>query len=313
MDVEANDLLLFARIVEAGSFSRAAERLDVPKSTVSRRLALLEEQLGERLLQRTTRRLVVTEFGAILLEHARRVADEVEAAGALAQHRQLEPNGKLRVSAPPDFANAGLNEVMALFLERYPQVTLEMDLSARRVDLVAENFDIAIRMGDLPDDATLSARPITLEQLALYAAPAYLARHGIPEHPDDLLRHDVLCILSRYGGSAPWVLTRGKQQWERALPARLTANSPDLLARIAARGAGIAISSTLFAEPYLQTGELVRVLPEWEMPRASGWAVFPSRKLMPAKTRAFLELLESRCREAGRGPSRPAIADGALR
>jgi len=311
MDVEPNDLLLFARIVEAGSFSRAAERVDLPKSTVSRRLALLEDRLGERLLQRTTRRLVVTEFGAILLEHARRVADEVEAAGALAQHRQLEPSGKLRISAPPDFANAGLNEVVARFLARYPMVTLEMDLSPRRVDLVAENFDIAIRMGDLPDDATLSARPITLERLALYASPGYLARHGIPEHPDDLLTHDALCILSRYGGSAPWVLVRGKVRWERALPARATANSPDLLARIAARGAGIAISSELFAEPYLRAGELVRVLPEWEMPTANGWAVFPSRKLMPAKTRAFLEMIGTMCREAGHDPFMQPSGPGA--
>ena len=308
MDVEPNDLLLFARIVEAGSFTRAADRVNLPKSTVSRRLALLETTLGERLLQRTTRKLVVTEFGASLYEHARRLADEVEAAGALAQHRQGEPSGKLRISAPGDFANSSLNHVIARFLERYPSVTLEMDLTPRRVDLVAENFDIAIRMGDLPDDATLSARPFILEQPGLFASPAYLARHGIPEHPDDLATHDVLCILSRSGGPMPWTLIRGKVRWQRALPSRLTANSPDLLARIAARGAGIALSSTLFAEPYVQTGELVRVLPEWEMPTANGWAVFPSRKLMPAKTRAFLAMMEETCTAHGHGPEQIAAA-----
>ena len=311
MDVEPNDLLLFARIVESGSFSRAAERVKLPKSTVSRRLALLETTLGERLLQRTTRKLVVTEFGASLYEHARRLADEVDAAGALAQHRQGTPSGKLRISAPGDFANS-LNDVIARFLARYPQVALELDLSPRRVDLVAENFDIAIRMGDLPDDATLSARPITLEQPGLYAAPGYLAIHGIPEHPDDLAAHDLLCILSRSGGAVPWVLARGKLRWERALSARVTANSPDLLARIAARGAGIALSSTQFAQPYMQTGELVRVLPEWEMPSANGWAVFPSRKLMPAKTRVFLDMMQEACREHGHaqlaGPGANAAA-----
>lgn len=297
MDVEPNDLLLFARIVEAGSFSRAAERVQLPKSTVSRRIALLEQKLGERLLQRTTRKLVLTEFGASLLEHARRVAEEVDAAGALAQHRQGEPSGKLRLSVPGDFANIGMHEVIARFIARYPAVSLEMDLSPRRVDLIAENFDIAIRMGDLPDDASLHARPINVEHFGLYAAPAYLARHGLPEHPDDLLRHDLLCMLSRYGGATPWVLTRGKLRWERQLPARLTANSPELLARIAARGAGIAASSRTFAGPYVQTGELVRVLPEWDLPTASGWAVFPGRRLMPAKTRAFLDLMEEMCRE----------------
>ncbi|MFL6675281.1 MAG: LysR substrate-binding domain-containing protein [Massilia sp.] len=300
MDVEPNDLLLFARIVEAGSFSQAALRVDLPKSTVSRRIALLEAKLGERLLQRTTRKLVVTEFGASLLEHARKVVEEVEAAGALVQHRQLEPSGRLRISLPGDFANMGLNDVIARFMARYPAVTLELDLSPRRVDLVAENFDIAIRMGDLPDDSSLHARRVVLERFGLYAAPSYIAQRGLPEQPDDLLEHDLLCILSRSGGAAPWVLTRGKVRWERELPARLSANSPDLLTRIACSGAGIAASSDLFAGPHVRKGELVRVLPEWDLPVATGWAVFPGRRLMPAKTRAFLDMVEEMCCE-GKG------------
>jgi DNA-binding transcriptional LysR family regulator len=188
---------------------------------------------------------VLTEFGASLLEHARKVAEEVEAAGALAQHRQAEPSGKLRISVPNDFANIGMTELIATFCERYPAVTLELDLSPRRVDLVAENFDIAIRMGDLPEDSTLAARRVAVERFGLYAAPKYIAQHGLPEHPDDLLGHDLLCILSRSGGRpAPWKLTRGKTQWEREMLPRLTANSPELLARIACSGAGIAASST---------------------------------------------------------------------
>ena len=317
MDVEPNDLLLFARIVEAGSFSRAAERVHLPKSTVSRRIALLEQQLGERLLQRTTRKLMVTEFGASLYEHARAVAEQVEAAGALAQHRQGEPSGKLRISAPHDFANIGMHEVVARFIALYPNVSVELDLSPRRVDLIAENFDIAIRMGDLPDDTSLNARPINLQHFGLFASPGYLATHGIPEQPDDLLRHDVLCMLSRNGGSVPWVLTRGKARWERQLHARLNANSPELLARIAAGGAGIAGSSTTFAEPYLITGQLVRVLPEWDLPAASGWAVFPGRRLMPAKTRAFLDMMGEACRAAGHldrvsGDGSPSLRPDAL-
>jgi DNA-binding transcriptional LysR family regulator len=300
MDIEPNDLVLFARIVEAGSFSKAAERIGQPKSTVSRRISLLEAKLGERLLQRTTRKLVVTEFGASLLEHARKVAEEVEAVDALAQHRQAEPSGKLRISLPGDFANLGLVEVIRRFVDKYPAVALELDLSPRRVDLVAEGFDIAIRMGDLPDDATLSARRVAFERFGLYAAPSYIALAGLPEHPDDLLDHELLCMLSRTGGPTPWVLTRGKVKWERELPARLTANSPDLLARIACSGAGIAASSGLFAEPYVRKGELVRVLPEWELPPVTGWAVFPGRRLMPAKVRAFLDMTEQMCCEEAR-------------
>jgi DNA-binding transcriptional LysR family regulator len=295
MNVEPNDLLLFARIVEAGSFSMAAQRLDLPKSTVSRRIAMLEASVGERLLQRTTRRLMLTEFGASLLEHARKVAEEVEAAGALAQHRQAEPSGKLRISMPQDFANVVMADMIPGFMDRYPAVSLEFDLSPRRVDLVAENFDIAIRMGDLPDDSTLAARRIATQQFGLYAAPSYLARRGLPEQPDDLLRHDLLCILSRTGGAAPWVLQRGKVRWEKELTARLTANSPQLLAKIACRGTGIAASTDFIVSKHVSRGELVRVLPEWDMPVATGWAVFPGRRLMPAKTRAFLDMLDELC------------------
>jgi DNA-binding transcriptional LysR family regulator len=290
--MEPNDLLLFARIVEAGSFSMAAQRLGQPKSTVSRRIALLEGQLGERLLQRTTRRLVLTEFGAGLLEHARKVAEEVEAATAMAQHRQAEPSGKLRISMPNDFANLGMTRVLAAFMARHPRVAVELDLSPRRVDLVAEGFDIAIRMGDLPDDATLNARRVAVERFGLYAAPGYIAGHGLPEQPDDLLQHQLLCLLSRSGGPAPWLLRRGKVQWQRDLPACLSVNSPEMLSRMACSGAGIAISSAFFTAPYVAKGELVRVLPEWDLPSATGWAVFPGRRLMPAKTRAFLDLME---------------------
>ncbi|MGZ8287554.1 MAG: LysR family transcriptional regulator [Telluria sp.] len=300
MDVEPNDLLLFARIVEAGSFSQAAERVQLPKSTVSRRISLLEAKLGERLLQRTTRKLMLTEFGASLLEHAQKVVEEVEAAGALAQHRQVAPSGRLRISAPGDFANIGLTGVMTEFMKRYPAVTLELDLSPRRVDLVSENFDIAIRMGDLPEDSTLHARRVVLERTGLYAAPDYIARRGMPQHPDELEGHDLLTLLARGGGAKPWVLTRGKATWEKALPARMTANSPDLLARMAFAGAGIAASSDLFAGPYEERGELVRVLPDWRLPVATGWAVFPGRRLMPAKTRAFLDMMEAMCCEEER-------------
>lgn len=292
MDVEPNDLLLFARIVEAGSFSMAAQRLDLPKSTVSRRIAMLEASVGERLLQRTTRRLMLTEFGASLLEHARKVAEEVEAAGALAQHRQAAPSGKLRISMPQDFANVVMADMIPTFMDRYPAVSLEIDLSPRRVDLVAENYDVAIRMGDLPEDSTLAARRVAIQQFGLYAAPSYLAQRGLPEHPDDLLRHDLLCILSRAGGAVPWILQRGKVRWEKELTARLTANSPQLLAKIACNGAGIAASTDFLVAEHVRKGELVRVLPDWDLPGSTGWAVFPGRRLMPAKTRAFLDMLD---------------------
>src|SRR5690606_10665138 len=159
--VDPNDLLVFARIVEAGSLTRAAQQLGLPKSTVSRRLAHLEEQLGERLLLRTTRKLTLTEFGHGMLEHARRIAEQVDAAGALAEHRHARPTGRLRVSMPTDFAHLVLDDVLAHYLDQHPDVALDLDLSPRRVDLIGENFDLAVRFGDhLPDDASLAARAI---------------------------------------------------------------------------------------------------------------------------------------------------------
>jgi DNA-binding transcriptional LysR family regulator len=293
MAIDPNDLLLFSHIVECGSISLAADRLQLPKSTVSRRLSQLEAALGERLLQRTTRKLVLTEFGASLLEHARKVAEETEAAGALAQHRQQAPSGLLRVSMPGDFANYAMDRMLARFLAQYPAISLELDLSPRRVDLVAENFDLAIRMGVLPDDSTLAARPVAISRMGLYAAPSYTAVHGLPEHPDDLFRHDLLSLPRVQNGMVRWTVYRGKTEWQRELPVRMLANSPELLVRMACAGAGIAFGSEMVARKFLQTGELVRVLPEWCIPEVTGWAVFPGRRLMPAKTRAFLDMLEA--------------------
>ena len=156
--VAPNDLLLYARVVEERSFSRAAERLGLPKSTVSRRVSALEGQLGERLLLRTTRKLTVTDFGLAVLEHARHVAEDVAAAEALAQNLQVEPSGRLRVTMPSDLANVVLAPFLAEFTLAHPAISLEIDLSARFVDLIGENFDLAIRMGDLRDDASLAAR-----------------------------------------------------------------------------------------------------------------------------------------------------------
>jgi len=288
---DANDLLIFARVADAGSFSRAADQIGLPKSTVSRRISLLEERLGERLMLRTTRRLTLTEFGQQLLEHARQVAAEVDAVKALSEHRQARPSGRLRISMPNDFATLVLSDMLAAFVALHPAISLELDLSPRRVDLLGENFDLAIRMGDLPDDALLAARKLTEFQAGLYAAPDYLAEHGDPTNPDDLNRHKALRLLARNGEAAPWELTHGTESWTGLPPGAATANSPELLIKLAIAGAGIASAPDYFALPAVRNGRLRRVLPDWHLPSHSAWAVFPGRRLMPAKTRAFLDML----------------------
>ncbi len=146
-------------------------------------------------------------------------------------------------------------------------------------------------MGDLRDDASLAARRVAAFTGSLYAAPAYITRRGTPSEPEALMEHDALRILSRVGDAMPWVLKRGDERWEGIPPARATTNSPELLMRMALNGAGITVVTDHFALPYLQRGELVQVLPDWHLRPVSAWAVFPGRRLMPARTRVFLDAL----------------------
>lgn len=291
--IDPNDLLIFACVAELGSFSRAAEKMGLPKSTVSRRLSGLEMRLGERLLLRTTRRQTMTEFGLELLEHARQVASEVDAVAALSERRQAAPSGRLRVSMPSDIANLLLADSIAAFVAMHPGIALELDLSPRRVDLLGEGFDLAVRMGDLPDDGLLAARRLNVLSTGLYASANYVAEFGQPQTPQDLEKHNAVRLLGGNGEPLKWVLSQGDVHWEGIPPGRVTANSPELLIRLVRAGAGIAAVPDYFALPDVRQGVLRRVLAGWCLPSQSASAVFPGRKLMPAKTRAFIDMLES--------------------
>jgi len=294
MNLDANDLLLFARVMDAGSFSLAAERASLPKSTVSRRITALEARLGERLLTRSTRRLALTEFGAEILEHARRLQEEAEAVSAYAQHRQAAVRGRLRVSMPADFGEWILGPLFLQFAASYPEVKLELDLSPRRVDLIGEQFDLALRVAArLPDDATLIARRLCTLESGLYASPAYLKHFGTPQHPDELMRHTALQLVGSNGEVQPWHLTRGKQVWQDLPAGPLAANSVSLTRLLASHGLGIAGLSERFVASAVNEGLLVRILPEWQLPTMTVWAVMPGRRLMPARTKVFLATLEN--------------------
>ncbi len=294
MSLDANDLILFAQVMETGSFSRAAERTGLPKSTLSRRITTLETKLGERLLTRSTRRLAITEFGERILEHARRLLEETEAASAMALHRQGVPRGVLRVSMPPDFVELDLTPFLLQFAASYPEVRLELDLSPRRVDLLAERFDLAVRVASrLPDDSTLVARKLCELENGLYASPAYLARYGVPEKPQDLLEHVGLRLIGGNGDALPWRLSRGAEQWEGVPDGPLAANSPRLQRDLARHGMGIVGIDDRFAQNWVEQGLLKRVLPEWALPTVTIWCVTPGRRLLPARTTAFIEMLRA--------------------
>lgn len=295
--ISADDLLIFARVAELGSFTAAGERLGRPKSTLSRRLSKLEEQLGERLLMRTTRHMHLTDFGRALLEHAQQVAHEVDAAWALSEQRKLEPCGRLRVSIPSDFANLFLVEMLAAFSGLHPQVTLELDLSSRRVDLLAEGFDLAVRIGELADDALLVGRKLAHMSSGLYASSGYLRNHVQLLHPDDLLQHQALHLRTAGGQVLPWQLDCAGQRWTGKPVGRILANTPELLMQLACNDAGIVALPHPFARPTVQAGRLQPVLPQWQLQGADVWAVFPGRRLLPAKTRAFIDMLVTALQE----------------
>ena len=294
MSLDANDLILFAQVMAAGSFSRAAERTGLPKSTLSRRIGQLEAKLGERLLTRTTRRLSITDFGERVLDHAKRLQEETEAATAMALNRQGTPRGLLRVAMPPDFQELDLTPMLLQYASSYPEVHLELDLSPRRVDLVAERIDLAVRVASrLPDDRTLVARKLCELANGLYASPAYLARYGVPAAPADLLDHVGLALIGGNGETVPWRLSRGAEQWEGMPSGPLAANSPGLQRDLATHGLGVVGLVDRFADKWVEQGLLKRVLPDWALPTMTLWCVTPGRRLLPARTLAFIELLRA--------------------
>lgn len=293
MSINANDLILFAHVMDAGSFSQAAERLELPKSTLSRRITELETNLGERLIVRSTRQLVITDFGEGILEYAQRLLEEKDAAAAFALHRQATPQGKLRVSMPPEFREFSFVDFTKRFLETYPEVDLELDLSSRRVDILAERFDLAIRAASrLPDDASLVARKIAVLENGLYASPSYLKKYGIPKTPEDLQQAQCISLRNSQGEQRIWHLSKGKEKWEGLPKHRASSNSVSLNLSLTVEGMGIMGISGFFACDYVKRGDLVRVLPEWSLPSDTVWCVTSGRRLLPTRTQVFIDMFK---------------------
>lgn len=302
----ADDLILFARVVACGSITAAARRTGLPKSTVSRRLSTLEASLGERLLHRGTRTLTVTALGEGVLHHGQRLLEELEAVSGWVEHRQAVPAGRLRVSLPPEFQELSLLPFLGEFVARCPRVQLQLDVSPHRVDLHEGVYDLAVRVAErLPDDASLVARPLVALPHGLYASPDYLARQGHPTHPDELARHTGLPLIASQGDALPWVLTRGPERVQATPCGPVAANSISLQGAMAAAGLGIFGMSERFAAPWVRAGALQRVLPEWQLPTFTAWAVTRGRRLLPPQTRAFIELLQQSLAEPAPDPAPP--------
>lgn len=292
-NISADDLILFSTIAEQGSLVRAADYLGLPKATVSRRLTNLEAKVCQKLMIRTTRRLTLTEFGQEFMEHCLRVAEESAAAIDFIRSQEAKPRGRLRVSMPNEYGMLfPLAHAIATFIKQYPEIRLEMDFSSRRVDLIGEHFDLAIRMGQLDNSATLVARKIGELRVALYASPIYLGMNPPPNSPEELMQHNVLRLSSADGRALPLKLHRDKQDWAGSPSGNIMLNSPAMIQQLVLDGVGIGILPIVVANEFAQAGQLVRILPDWDMLAVSAWAVMPTRKYLPSKTRTFLRHLE---------------------
>lgn len=286
------DMALFVEVARAMSFRRAAEALGMPNSTVSRRVSGLEKAIGLRLLHRTTRKLELTEAGQTYFERCQRIVDEARLAHEQLGELLAQPSGVLRASLPVDFATAYLAPLIAEFARLYPGITFDFDLTPRRVDLVSEPFDVAIRMGE-SSDSSLVARLLARLPTHLYASPHYLARKGTPRQPADLARHD--CLSFRSGKPTVWTLTRDKDGSEAhvAVGGRVQLNSVGMMRRLATLDMGIVMMVDALVADDVTQGRLCPVLPRWHAPPVPVYAMTETR-LLPAKTQRFMDFLKER-------------------
>lgn len=283
-----DDLQLFCAVARERSFTRVARGRDVPLATVSRRIAQLERHLGAALLHRSTRRVEPTDAGALLLRAAEGpLAQLVEAFECLAEETG-SPRGRLRVTMPADLARYWLAAPLASFAGRHPGIRLELDLSARLVDLVAERFDLAIRAAP-PPEGSLIARPLARMRTALFASPAYLAALPAIRHPRDLASVNALVITGR-GSDQAWILSRGSERAAVAPHGNVEVNDMGALIGLAAAGAGVALLPEPKVGEQAAAGSLVPVLAGWHGPDAPVFAVYASRR-MPLRLRLFLDHL----------------------
>jgi DNA-binding transcriptional LysR family regulator len=280
----------FVRVVETGSFSAAARDLKLRQPAISKTIAGLEDRLGVRLLVRSTRQLSPTEAGVAFYERALRVITEANEAEAAAQGLGASLEGRLRVSAPVTFARLHVVPQLGAFLNAHPKLRLDLVMDDHLVDLVAHNIDVALRFGVLTDSA-FTARKLTESERFVVASPAYLTRRGRPGSPSDLIQHDGI-TYSQYTGGEEWLFRRGTSEVSVNIQTRLTLSAAEGVRAAVIAGQGFAIGSRWMFAPELESGEVVRLLEQWELPPLELWAIYPSGRLTTTKGRAFVEWFE---------------------
>jgi DNA-binding transcriptional LysR family regulator len=291
---DLNAALVLVRVVQAGSFRAAAQALGMPTTTVSRKVSELEAQLGVRLLQRTTRRLSLTDAGLAFVDEAEAAIARLEAAQEAVTELQREPRGRLRVTTAVTIGELFLAPVLAEFLEAFPEVEVLLQLTDRPVDLVAERFDVAIRAGELPD-SSLIARWIGCSTYRVVASPAYLASRGTPQRPSDLSSHACL-RFTRSGMEVRdrWPFGVGARRSEVPVSGRLVSDDFVVLRTAAEQGLGLARLPGLLVHDAIQAGRLVALLDDQAPPPSPLHLLHPGGGRLPARTRAFIDFVQPR-------------------
>lgn len=280
---------VFANVVEAGSFSGAADRLDMSRAMASKYVINLEDHLGTRLLNRTTRRLSLTESGTAYYERCVQIISDVQEAEQAAGQLTGTPRGTIKITMPVAYGLHRLGPVIADYVRLYPEVKLDISLNDRRLDLVEEGFDLAIRIGTLPESG-LIARKLAVDRTVVCASPAYLQRHGVPEAPADLARHS--CLGYTYTSSGDeWRLRSAESDAAIRIAGSIKANNGDMLRLAACNGAGIIFQPLFIVRDDLHAGRLVQILGDYTSKDLGIYAVYPSRKYLSAKVRTFVDFL----------------------
>lgn len=284
--MDLNEIKVFVKVVQVGSFSEAARQLGMPKSTVSAKVADLESRLGLSLIRRTTRKLFVTDAGQDYFEKCRQGLESLMAAEEhLTQGRQ-EPQGLLRITAPIDLGATALPPVIAAYKKKYPKVQIEVVLSERKVDLIAEGFDLAVRAGQLKD-SSLIAKKLGEVYFAPFASPGYLKTHGTPKHPKELKNHS--CLRFAPMGEDQWHLV-GPSKTVVTLEKNFLSNDLSIIKSLAVNGNGIALLPTFVCMAEVRSQKLIRILPDWRSQVQPVQFVYPGQKFLPLKTSIFMEM-----------------------
>ncbi|MFP8966173.1 LysR substrate-binding domain-containing protein [Pokkaliibacter sp. CJK22405] len=288
--MDLNELLIFIKVVELQSFTTAGKNLGLQKSTISRKIAQLEERLGVRLLNRTTRKLSLTDVGQAHYQRCREILRELEEAELAVTRSQSEPSGILRVAMPTELGQLIMGRFMGQFMQRYPKIQIQAELSSRLVDIVGEGFDLAIRVNRM-EDSSLVCRRLLNSPLKLYASPEYLEEFGVPEHPTDLHNHRLMVIEKDNLLQQNWAFRQNQDEVHITARAVLSANSMTCCREAMLTGLGIARLPMAYMRELEATGAAKPLLTDWDIEPATIWAVYPSRRLMPTKLRIFLDEL----------------------